>query len=137
MKKKIFAMLIAVATVGAALSAGAITLRLWSELQQRLNAGGTVTLTKSYTAIYGVLYLYGADNLADGFGTSPIEEWSIDFGPDDPSFDTAPDSGLVTQTATATLSYTSYKFFKATIGVMIPEEPPDDPPEEPWDPDVP
>ena len=53
MKKNICAMLIAAATAGAALSAGAITLLPWSELQQRLNAGGTVTLTKSYTAMNG------------------------------------------------------------------------------------
>ena len=77
----------------------------------------TVQLTRKAPlgAINGVLNFYGADALADGFGSSPIAKGSVSFGADDAKFATTPTTGSVTQTATATFSYISYKFFKASI----------------------
>ena len=75
-----------------------------------------------------MLNLYGADDLADGFGPSPIAKGSVSFGADDPTFATAPTTGSVTQTVTATFSYISYKFFKAAIHAYLPGND-----EEPWE----
>ena len=55
------------------------------------------------------------------------------FGADDPTFVTAPAAGSVTQTATATFSYISYKFFKAAIHAYLPDDG-DEPWEEPEEP---
>ena len=84
-------------------------------------------------AIKGHLYFYGAHDLADGFDSSPIQDASVSFGADDPTFATAPTTGSVTQTATATFSYISYKFFKAAIHAYLPgtDEEPWEEPEEP------
>ena len=82
--------------------------------------------------INGVLNFYGTEDLAAGFGYYPIAGESIDFGEDDPSFDTAPTAGTVTQSVTATfdVNVVSDKFFKAEIGVENHYEPE---PEYPWD----
>ena len=79
--------------------------------------------------IKGVLYLYGTDDLAVGFGRSPIANEIIDFGDGDPTFDvdptTIPTSGSVTQTVTATFdtSLVSAKFIRAAIEFARSEEP--------------
>ena len=71
--------------------------------------------------INGVLYLYGAGDLAVGFGRSPIANEIIDFGEGDSTFNvdptTVPASGSVTQTVTATFdtSLVSAKFIRAAI----------------------
>ena len=67
--------------------------------------------------INGALYLYGADDLAVGFGDSPISEKIIGFSDGDPTFDTAPATGSVAETVTATFdtSLVTEKFFKAAI----------------------
>ena len=72
--------------------------------------------------IVGALYLYGADDLAAGFGRSPISKESIDFGDGDPTFDTVA-TGSVTQSVTATFDTEDVpsKFFKATIEFQHPE----------------
>ena len=69
--------------------------------------------------INGVLNLYGANDLAAGFGRSPIDKVSIDFGTGDPTFATAPTAGTVTQSVTATFSVNAVAetFFKAVIEV--------------------
>ena len=83
--------------------------------------------------INGVLYLYCADDLAEGFGDSPIANEVIDFGDGDPTFDvdptTAPASGSVTQTVTATFdpSLVSEKFIKAAIEFVQSEDSGEDP----------
>jgi hypothetical protein len=76
-------------------------------------------------AINGVLNLYGADDLADGFGANPIADAAIDFGSDDPTFDTAATTDSVTQSATATFSvnYVTEKFFRAAIEAKASAEP--------------
>jgi hypothetical protein len=63
--------------------------------------------------------------LAAGFDRSPIADESIDFGTDDPSFDTNWLTVSLTQSVTATfdVSYAPYRFFKAAIGPIIPNEP--------------
>ncbi len=88
-------------------------------------------------AINGALHLYGANNLAAGFLRSPIAEKSIDFGTGDPSFDTAPATGVVTQTVTAVFgtNVVTTPFFKAVIGVRIPNDPEE--PSEPKEPEEP
>ena len=75
--------------------------------------------------INGVLDLYGANDLAAGFGRSPIAKESISFGTGDPTFATNRTTGLVTQSVTATFSVSdvSSKFFKAVIEVSDPNEP--------------
>ena len=79
--------------------------------------------------INGVLYLYGADDLAEGFYIDPIANELIDFGDGDSTFDvdptTVPASGSVTQTVTATFdtSLVSEKFFKTAIEFARSEEP--------------
>ena len=79
--------------------------------------------------INGVLYLYCADDLAEGFGDNPIANEIIAFGDGDSTFDvdptTVPASGSVTQTVTATFdtSLVSEKFFKATIELAHTAEP--------------
>ena len=79
--------------------------------------------------IKGVLYLYGADDLAEGFYIDPIENELIDFGDGDSTFDvdptTVPASGSVTQTVTATFdtSLVSAKFIRAAIEFAQSEEP--------------
>ena len=80
-------------------------------------------------AIQGHLYLYGANDLAAGFGRSPIADESIDFGTDDPSFDTNWLTVSLTQSVTATfdVSHVPYRFFKAAIGPFIPNEPEPEP----------
>ena len=67
--------------------------------------------------IKGVLYLYGADDLAEGFYIDPIENELIDFGDGDSTFDVDPTTGSVTQTVTATFdtSLVSAKFIRAAI----------------------
>jgi hypothetical protein len=98
----------------------------------------TVQLTRKapFGAIKGCLYFYAAHDLADGFDSSPIVDTSVDFGSDDPTFATAPTAGSVTQTATATFSFISYKFFKAAIHAYLPDnggepwEEPEEPGEE-------
>ena len=60
-----------------------------------------------FGAINGWLYFYVAHDLADGFDRSPIPD---------------------TQTAPATFSYISYKFFKAAIHAYLPGTD-----EEPWE----
>ena len=72
--------------------------------------------------IHGVLYLYCADDLAVGFGRSPIANEVIDFGDGDPTFDTVA-TGSVTQSVTATFDTEDVpsKFFKATIAFQHPE----------------
>ena len=69
--------------------------------------------------INGVLNFYGADDLADGFGSCPIAKGSVDFGEDDPTFATAPTAGSVTQPATANIGNATEKFFKAVIEVDV------------------
>ena len=99
-------------------------------------SNGVVSITVQLTrkaplgGINGYLYFYGADNLADGFDASPITETSVDFGADDEFFATDPTTGSVTQTATATFSYISYKFFKAAIHAYLPDNG-----GEPWEPE--
>ena len=86
--------------------------------------------------INGALYLYGANDLSVGFGDRPISEEIINFRDGDSIFDidptTAPTSGTVTQTVTATFdaSIVTETFFKAKI-----EFPRSDEPDEPWEPD--
>ena len=46
---------------------------------------------------------------------------SVSFGETDETFDTQATAGTVTQTATATLSWISYKFFQAQIHAEIPD----------------
>jgi hypothetical protein len=46
---------------------------------------------------------------------------SVSFGKTDETFETQPTAGTVTQTATATLSWISYKFFQAQIHAEIPD----------------
>ncbi|MBQ2632736.1 MAG: hypothetical protein IJG13_23930 [Kiritimatiellae bacterium] len=69
--------------------------------------------------INGVLNFYGADDLADGFSSSPIAKGSVDFGEDDAKFDIDSTAGSVTQTATANISNATEKFFKAAIEVDV------------------
>jgi len=69
--------------------------------------------------INGVLNIYGADDLADGFGSCPIAKGAVDFGEDDAKFATPPTTGSVTQTATANISNATGKFFKAAIEVDV------------------
>ena len=83
--------------------------------------------------IHGVLYLYCADDLAEGFYIDPIENELIDFGDGDSAFGiapgTVPASGSVTQTVTATFDtyYVWETFFKT---VIEPRHPDDQEPEE-------
>ena len=76
-------------------------------------------------AIHGVLNLYGATDLAAGFGRSPIAKESISFGAGDSTFATAPAAGTIVQSVTATFSVNavSSKFFKAAIEASDPNEP--------------
>ena len=71
-------------------------------------------------SINGVLYFYGADDLAAGFGRSPISEEIIDFSDGSSSFDTEPVAGPLVQSVTATIdaTYITWKFFKAVIGYI-------------------
>ena len=46
---------------------------------------------------------------------------SVSFGETDETFDTQPTQATVTQTATATLSWISDKFFQAQIHAEIPD----------------
>ena len=82
----------------------------------------TVELVRKapFGTINGVLNFYGARDLADGFGSSPIAKGSVSFGADDPTFATARSAGSVTQTATANISNATGKFFKAAIEVDVP-----------------
>ena len=75
--------------------------------------------------INGVPDLYGANDLAAGFGRSPIAKESISFGAGDSTFATAPAAGTIVQSVTATFSVSdvSSKFFKAVIEVSDPNEP--------------
>ncbi|MBQ3807070.1 MAG: hypothetical protein II840_03855 [Kiritimatiellae bacterium] len=81
----------------------------------------TVELVRKapFGTINGVLNFYGADDLADGFGSSMIAKWAVSFGADDPTFATAPTTGSVTQTATANIGNATEKFFKAAIEVDV------------------
>jgi len=81
----------------------------------------TVELVRKapFGTINGVLNFYGADDLADGFGSSPIAKGSVSFGTDDAKFDIGPTAGSVTQTATANISNATEKFFKAAIEVDV------------------
>ena len=82
--------------------------------------------------INGTLLIYGANDLAAGFGSSPIPDESVEYFTGDPTFNLVTASNdTVTQTAVATLnSSVTDKFFKAEIGIFIPYEP-----EEPWEPE--
>ena len=82
--------------------------------------------------IHGVLYLYGADDLAAGFGDSPISEESIGFVDGDPIFDAPKSTDSVLQTVTATFdtSFATERFFRAAIEFPRPQEPDD-----PWEPE--
>ena len=79
--------------------------------------------------ISGELQLYGADDLADGFGRSSIAKEIINFCYGDSTFDvdsaTVQASGSVTQTVTATFdtSLVSAKFIRAAIEFAQSEEP--------------
>ncbi len=81
--------------------------------------------------INGVLHIYGTDDLAVGFGKSPISEEIVNFVDGDSIFDTKQAEWPVTQSVTATFSLTDVtaKFFKAVIEFPIPGDP--DPGEEP------
>jgi len=81
----------------------------------------TVQLVRKapFGTINGVLNFYGADDLADGFGSSPIAKGSVDFGEDDAKFGIGPTAGSVTQTATANIGNATGKFFKAAIEVDV------------------
>ena len=83
----------------------------------------TVELVRKapFGTINGVLNFYGARDLADGFGSSPIAKGSVSFGADDPTFATDRSTGSVTQTATANIGNATEKFFKAAIEVDLPE----------------
>ena len=73
--------------------------------------------------INGFLYFYAAEKLPD-FGSSPIEDVSVSFGEhEDPSFPTAPTTGVVTQTVTAAIVHFRERFFKAAIEVERHYEP--------------
>ena len=82
--------------------------------------------------INGTLLIYGANDLAAGFGSSPIPDESVEYFTGDPTFNLVTASNdTVTQTAVATMnSSVTAKFFKAEIGIFIPYEP-----EEPWEPE--
>ena len=82
----------------------------------------TVELVRKapFGTINGVLNFYGARDLADGFGSSPIAKGSVSFGADDPTFATDRSAGSVTQTATANISNATEKFFKAAIEDDVP-----------------
>ena len=84
----------------------------------------TVELVRKapFGTINGVLNFYGARDLADGFGSSPIAKGSVSFGADDPTFATVRSTGSVTQTATANISNATGKFFKAAIHADLPEQ---------------
>jgi hypothetical protein len=71
-------------------------------------------------AIHGKLYFYGATDLTAGFAERPIVDTSVSFGDTDDTFATTPTEGTVTQTATATLTFVSDKFFKAQIHAELP-----------------
>ena len=97
-------------------------------------SNGVVSITVQFARkaplgrINGMLYFYGATDLAAGFGRSPIDDVSVSFGPDDdPSFSIAPTTALVTQSVTATFStaVVTETFFKAAIEVVRPNEPED------------
>ena len=70
-------------------------------------------------ALHGKLYIYGANDLTDSF--SRLVDTSVSFGGTDETFDTQATQGTVTQTPTATLSWISYKFFRAQIHAEIPD----------------
>ncbi len=72
-------------------------------------------------AIHGKLYFYGATDLTAGFGERPIVDTSVSFGDTDETFATQATQGTVTQTATATLTFVSDKFFKAQIHAELPD----------------
>ena len=88
-------------------------------------SNGVVSVTLQLTrkaplgTINGVLNFYGADDLADGFGSCPIAKGPVDFGEDDAKFGIDPTAGSVTQTATANIGNTTEKFFKAAIEVDV------------------
>ncbi len=69
--------------------------------------------------INGALYIYGANNLAAGFGRSPIPDESVEYFTGDPTFNLVTASNdTVTQTAVATMNTSvTANFFKATIEV--------------------
>ena len=73
--------------------------------------------------INGVLYIYGADDLAAGFGRSPISVEIVNFVDGDALFDTEKVDGQLVQSVTATIdaSYITEKFFKAVIEGYIPD----------------
>ena len=77
--------------------------------------------------INGTLLIYGANDLAAGFGRSPIPDESVEYFTSDPTFNLVTASNdTVTQTAVATLnSSVTAKFFKAAIEVPIPYDPED------------
>ena len=69
--------------------------------------------------LHGKLYIYGANDLTNNF--SRLMDTSVSFGETDETFDTQPTQATVTQTATATLSWISDKFFQAQIHAEIPD----------------
>ena len=66
-------------------------------------------------AIKGALRFYGTDDLADGFGNSPLDGESVELVDGYVSFLTSATSGSLTQTATASIRNAKAKFFKAAI----------------------
>lgn len=85
------------------------------------NVSVTVQLVRTAPLgpLHGKLYIYGARNLTDTF--IRIVDTSVSFGETDETFDTQPTQATVTQTATATLSWISDKFFQAQIHAEIPD----------------
>ena len=85
--------------------------------------------------INGVLHIYGTDDLAVGFGKSPISEEIVNFVDGDSIFDIEQAEGPVTQSVTAIFSLTDVtaKFFSAVIEFPIAGDPWEDPREEPWE----
>ena len=89
--------------------------------------------------INGMLYLYGANDLATGFGNRPIPDESVEYFTGDPSFNLATSTDdTVTQTAVATLNNSvTAKFFKATIEVPWVDNGEEFEPEDPGEPEEP
>ncbi|MBQ6337512.1 MAG: hypothetical protein IJI36_00080 [Kiritimatiellae bacterium] len=85
------------------------------------NVSVTVQLVRTAPLgpLHGKLYIYGARDLTDTF--TRLVDTSVSFGETDETFDTQPTQATVTQTATATLSWISDKFFQAQIHAEIPD----------------
>ena len=113
----------------------AATDRLYADITVSNRVSMTVQLVRKAPLagwINGTLLIYGVNDLAAGFGSSPIPDESVEYFTGDPTFNLVTASNdTVTQTAVATLnSSVTAKFFKAEFGIFIPYEP-----EEPWEPE--